>query len=98
MTIFGQNINSIVGTIYLRKKMVYMKDDKSNLNIIIYDYFIKISLTSCEILGLEEFFWRSCFSYAFLKACQYVTTNDFCLQSLQIYVYTKFAHGTCGSV
>jgi hypothetical protein len=33
-----------------------MKDDTSNLNIIIYDYFIKISWTNCEILGLEDFF------------------------------------------
>ncbi len=82
----------------LRKKMAYMKDDRSNLNIKIYDYFIKISWTSCEILGLEEFLWRSCFSYAFLKSCQYVTTNDFILQRLEIYVCTKFAQGTCGSV
>jgi hypothetical protein len=36
--------------------MAYMKDDRFNLNIIIYDYFIKISGTSCEILGLEIFF------------------------------------------
>ncbi len=83
----------------LRKKMAYMKDDISNLNIIIYDYFIKISWTSCEILSLEDFFWRSCFSYAFLKACQYVATNDFIfLQRLEIYVCTKFAQGTCTSV
>ncbi len=34
----------------------------------------------------------------FLKACQYVTTNDFFLQRLEIYVCTKFAQGTCGSV
>lgn len=80
MTIFGQNINSIVGTMWFeKKKMAYMKDDRFNLNIIIYDYFIKISGTSCEILGLEIFFWRDCFNYALLKACQYVTTNDFFL-------------------
>jgi hypothetical protein len=38
------------------RKWCIWKDDKSNLNIIIYDYFIKISWTTCEILGLEFFF------------------------------------------
>jgi len=68
-----------------------MKDDTSNLNIIIYDYFIKISWTNCEILGLEDFFWRNCFSYAFLKACQYVTTNDFFCKGLK-YMYVPRLH------
>lgn len=37
--------------------------------------FLKLVVT-CEVLGLEENFQGTCFDHAFLKACQYATTNE----------------------
>ncbi len=31
------------------------------------------SITSCDVLGLEESFLGICFGHAFSKACQYAT-------------------------
>jgi len=33
-------------------------------------------VVTCEVLGLGENFQGTCFDHAFLKACQYATTNE----------------------
>ncbi len=33
-------------------------------------------VVSCEALGLEKCFLGTCFGHVFLKACQYVMTNE----------------------
>jgi subtilase family serine protease len=68
-----------------RKIIVYVKDEGSNLNIMIT--MLK-SIISCDMLGLEESFQGICFGHAFSKACQYVTTKEFFCKDLQ-YVSIK---------
>ncbi len=63
-----------MNTYELRKKNVaYVKNEKSNLNII--NVALK-STISCDVLDLEENFQGICFSHAFFKTCQYAKTNE----------------------
>jgi len=79
-----------LNTYELRKKIVaYVKNERSNLNIIIVA--LK-STISCDVLDLEENLQGTCFSHAFLKTCQYAKTNEiFCkgLKHLSIKVVQK---------
>jgi hypothetical protein len=45
---------------------------------------------SCDILGLVESFWNSCFGHAFSKACQYASVNEKNCKGLK-YVFVKIA-------
>jgi hypothetical protein len=57
----------------VRKKIiVYVKDERSNLNIM--TIFLKF-IVSCGVLGLDEKFQSTCFDHVFPKVCQYATTN-----------------------
>jgi hypothetical protein len=68
------NLTKLFDTNELRKKFVaYAKDEGYNFNIIISS--LK-SIISCDVLGLEESFQRTCFGHTFSKACQYAITND----------------------
>ncbi len=63
-----------MNTYELRKKIVaYVKNKRSNLNII--NVALK-SIISCDVLDLGENFQGTCFSHAFLKTCQYAKTNE----------------------
>ncbi len=53
----------------LRKNIiVYVKDERSNLNAMISALKFVIN---CEYLRLEESFQGTCFGHSFSKACQY---------------------------
>jgi hypothetical protein len=56
-----------------KKKIVYVKDAGSNLNIMTTT--LK-SIVSFDMLSLEENFQGICFGHAFSKACQYATTEE----------------------
>jgi len=57
----------------LRKKVIsYVKDEKFNLNVMIYG--LKF-IMNYESIGLEESFQKTCFGHTFSKACQYGTTK-----------------------
>jgi hypothetical protein len=63
-----------LNTYELRKKNVaYVKNERSNLNIIIV---IAKSTISCDALDLEENFQGTCFNHAFKKTCQHAKTNE----------------------
>lgn len=47
-------------------------------------------VVSCEALGLEDNFQRTCFGHGFLNICQYVATNEFFCTSFK-YVSISFA-------
>jgi len=69
----------------VRKKFVaYTKDEGYKLNIITST--LK-SAISCDVLGLEESFWKICFGHAFLKTCQYAITYEKSLQRFKVYIY-----------
>jgi hypothetical protein len=58
----------------LRNKIIaFVKDEWSNLITMITT--LK-SYVKCEVLGLDESFQGTCFGHIFLKACEYVTTNE----------------------
>ncbi len=70
----------------LRKKViVYVKDEKFNLNAM--TYALK-SIMNYEFLGLEESFQGTCFGHTFSKACQYGTTKEKVAKNLK-YVSIK---------
>jgi hypothetical protein len=60
-------------TYNLKKQIVYVKDEGSNLNT---RTFALKEVVSCDILGLEESYQGTCFGHAFLKAGQHATTID----------------------
>jgi hypothetical protein len=53
-----------------RKIIAYVKDEGSNINIMI---IALKSIVSCDVLGLEERFQGTCLGHAF---CQYDTIED----------------------
>jgi hypothetical protein len=55
------------------KKIVYVKDEGSNLNIMIIT--LK-SIVRCDMLGLEESFQGTYFGHAFSKAFLYATIKE----------------------
>ncbi len=74
----------------LRKKIIaYVKDEGSNLNIMITT--LK-SIISCDMLGLEESFQDIYFGHAFSKACQYALIKEILCKYLQ-YVSIKSTQG-----
>jgi hypothetical protein len=57
----------LFGKYDLRKKVIaYVKDEGSNLNIMIVDLKFVVS---CDILGLVQSFQGNCFGHAFFKVC-----------------------------
>jgi hypothetical protein len=70
--ITGQTLaNNLIGLFdqyeLRRKIIVYVKNGRSNLNIIT---IVLKSIMKCEGLNLDENFQRTCFGHVFLKACQ----------------------------
>ncbi len=57
----------------IKKLLAYVKDESFKLNPMA-TIGLKL-VVICEILGLEENFQGTCFDHAFLKSCQYATTN-----------------------
>ncbi len=72
-----------------KKIIVYVKDERFNLNIMTFAWKIVISWDS---LGLEESYQGICFGHAFSKACQYAIANDKVYKDLT-YVFIKIAQG-----
>jgi hypothetical protein len=67
----AKNLTKLLDNFALRKKkIVYIKDEGFNLNIMT----VSQSIISCDMVGLEESFQGICFDHAFFKAIQYVTT------------------------
>jgi len=57
----------------VRKKIIiYVKDERSNLNIMT---IVLKFIVSYGVLGLDEIFQSTCFDHVFPKVCQYSTTN-----------------------
>jgi hypothetical protein len=52
------------------------------------DIVLKI-VFSCETLGLEDSFQRTCFGHVFFNICQYVATNETFYTSFK-YVFISF--------
>jgi hypothetical protein len=48
------------------------------------------SIVKCELLGLDKKFQDTCFGYVFLKACQYVRTNEKVCKNLGVFFWSKF--------
>ncbi len=55
-----------------KKIIVYVKDERSNLNIMT---IVLKFIVSWGVLGLDEKFQSTCFDHVFPKVCQYATTN-----------------------
>jgi len=70
-----------------RKIVVYVKDEGFNLNIMTTT--VKLVL-SCDVMGLEESFHRTCFGHAFSKTHQYATINEIFCKGLR-YISIKVA-------
>jgi hypothetical protein len=82
-----KNLN-ILDQYGLRKKMMAcMKNERSNLNVMIIalKYF-----GSCDVLQLEESFQETCFGHVSSKACQYATRGEKVYKWLK-YAFIKFA-------
>jgi len=78
----------------LRKKIiVYVKDERFNLNIMIVT--LK-SIITCDILSLTKKFQGNCFGYAFSKACQYVSLDEKVCNALNMY-WSKLPNLTYGN-
>jgi len=74
-------LTKLFDTNELRKKFVlYAKDEGYNFYIIIST--LK-SAISCDVLGLEESFYKICFDHAFLKTCQYAIIDKFFCKGLR---------------
>jgi hypothetical protein len=56
-----------------RKIAAYVKDERSNLNIMI---IALESIMKCVAIGLNESGQGTCFGHSFSKACQYVIINE----------------------
>ncbi len=54
-------------------------------------------VVTCEVLGLEENFQGTCFDHAFLKACQYATTNEKSTKAWNMCL-SKLHKGICKNV
>jgi len=67
--------------------IAYVKNERFNLNALIIGLKYVIN---CDILGLVESFWDSCFGHAFSKACQYALVNEKVCKGLK-YVFVKIA-------
>jgi hypothetical protein len=86
----AKNLIELLENYNLSKNIiVYVKDEKFNLNIMTFAWKIVVS---CDILGLEESYQGICFGHAFSRACQYVIANDKAYKDLT-YVFIKIAQG-----
>ncbi len=82
----AKNLIEIFEKYNLKKKIiVYVKDEKSNLNTMIATLKTFIS---CDNLSLEESYQGTCFEHAFSKAYQYVIMDKKFIKTLT-YVSTK---------
>jgi len=80
----AKNLTKLLDSYALkRKKISYLKDEGSNMNITITN--LK-SIVSYDMLGLEESFQGTCLGHTFSKACQYATTKEKSLQRFTICV------------
>jgi hypothetical protein len=73
----------------LKKKIVYVKDEGSNLNT---RTFTLKEVVNCDILSLEESYQSTYFGHVFSKAYQYATTIEKNYKYLT-YVSIKIAQG-----
>ncbi len=71
----ANNLTSLFDQYGLKRKIiVYVKNERSNLNAMIIT--LKSSM-KCEIFGLDGSFQKTCFCHVFFsKACQHATTNE----------------------
>jgi hypothetical protein len=83
----AKNLTKLLNKYDLREKfIVYVKDERFNLNIMITT--LK-SIISYDILSLIENFQGSCFGHAFFKACQYASLDEkVCKGSKYVFVKT----------
>jgi hypothetical protein len=72
-----------------KKKIVYVKDEGSNLNTITFTLKVIIR---CDTLYLEESYQNTCFGHAFSKAWKYATTDEKLCKKLT-YVSIKTTQG-----
>jgi hypothetical protein len=74
----------------LRNKIVaYVKNERANLNAMITTLKYVVNY---EILGVENFFYGTCFGYAFSKVCQYRIAKETNCKIFK-YVSTKAIQG-----
>lgn len=73
--------NTIIGWILFRKKNTYVKNEKSNLNII--TTILKFVI-NCEVLDLEKSFQSTYFGHVFCKA-HHIATRD-----VKVYMNFKY--------
>jgi len=71
----ANNLTSLFDQYGLKRKIiVYVKNERSNLNVMIIT--LKSSM-KCEVFGLDGSFQKTCFCHVFFKkACQNATTNE----------------------
>ncbi len=82
----AKNLIELLEKYNLSKKIiVYVKDERFNLNIMNFAWKIVLS---CDILGLEESYQGICFGHAFSKAYQYAIANEKVYKDLT-YVFLK---------
>jgi hypothetical protein len=55
-----------------KKIIVYVKDERSNLNIMT---IVLKFIVSWGVLSLDQNFQSTCFDHVFPEVCQYATTN-----------------------
>ncbi len=81
----AKNLIEIFKKYNLKKKIIiYVKDEKSNLNTMIVTLKIVIS---CDNLSLEESYQGICFGHAFSKAYQYATMDKKVCKNFDICFY-----------
>jgi hypothetical protein len=75
------NLIQLLDEYFLGKKSVYVKNEKSNLNII--TTILKFVI-NCEVLDLEKSFQSTYFGHVFLKSHQYATIDVKSVYEFQI--------------
>jgi hypothetical protein len=81
---FTINLIKLWDTYELRRKLLRM----SKMKDLTWTLCLTLKfVVSCDVLGLEENFQRTCFGHAFIKTCQYATIDEFfckCLRFISI--------------